>query len=82
MQFLVFAMACVLLQTLALVPKTARGSFSRVLARAAVTTSTSGAAGTESFRVFFQSDGKAISPWHDIPLQAGDYYNFISEIPK
>jgi hypothetical protein len=28
-------------------------------------------------------DGKTISPWHDIPLEAGDgLYNFVAEIPK
>ena len=28
-------------------------------------------------------DGKTISPWHDIPLEAGDgMYNFVCEIPK
>jgi inorganic pyrophosphatase len=42
----------------------------------------SGEPGTTEFRVFFERDGKKISPWHDIPLKSGDYYNFISEIPK
>ena len=28
-------------------------------------------------------DGKTISPWHDIPLEAGNgLYNFVAEIPK
>ena len=28
-------------------------------------------------------DGKTISPWHEIPLEAGDgMYNFVCEIPK
>ena len=28
-------------------------------------------------------DGKTISPWHDVPLEAGDgMYNFVCEIPK
>ena len=51
--------------------------------RAAVTTSTSGAPGTTEYRVFFQDGGKTISPWHDIPLRAaGEYFNFVCEIPK
>ncbi|KAL2608807.1 hypothetical protein R1flu_027380 [Riccia fluitans] len=39
---------------------------------------------TLEYRVFFSDkDGKTISPWHDIPLKAGDgLYNFIVEIPK
>lgn len=50
--------------------------------RDAVTSATAGEAGTESFRIFFSQDGKAISPWHDIPLKNGEYYNFVNEIPK
>jgi hypothetical protein len=35
------------------------------------------------FRIFFKKDGKHISPWHDIPLQAGPgQYHFVCEIPK
>ena len=29
-----------------------------------------------------KSDGAQISPWHDVPLTNGEYFNFISEIPK
>jgi len=50
---------------------------------AAITTETAGEANTESYRLFFKSDGKAMSPWHDVPLEAGDgLYNLITEIPK
>lgn len=59
------------------------GVLSRAWARNAVTSESTGAAGTTEYRVFFKGDGgKAISPWHDIPLKAGEYYNFINEIPK
>jgi len=34
------------------------------------------------FKMSFTKDGKAISPWHDIPAMAGDNVNFICEIPK
>ncbi|BBN19362.1 inorganic pyrophosphatase [Marchantia polymorpha subsp. ruderalis] len=36
------------------------------------------------YRVYFaDKEGNTISPWHDIPLKAGDgLYNFIVEIPK
>ncbi|CAM9370561.1 unnamed protein product, partial [Discosporangium mesarthrocarpum] len=38
---------------------------------------------TESFRAFFNKDGKVVSPWHDIPLKAGpNTFNYICEIPK
>ena len=31
----------------------------------------------------FRSDGKNVSPWHDVPLESGDgLYNLITEIPK
>lgn len=50
---------------------------------AMISTETTGAADTEEFRVFFNKDGKKISPWHDIPLKAeGQTFNFITEIPK
>ena len=26
--------------------------------------------------------GSVISPWHDIPLRNGDYFNYVNEIPK
>ncbi|CAM6091400.1 unnamed protein product [Calypogeia fissa] len=39
---------------------------------------------TFDYRVFFaDKSGKTISPWHDIPLKAGDgVYHFVVEIPK
>lgn len=56
--------------------------FDSVIARAAVTSSPTGEAGTVDFRVVFKDGDKTISPWHDIPLKDGDLYNFINEIPK
>eukprot|EP00968_Pinguiococcus_pyrenoidosus_P013257 scaffold1199_cov265-Pinguiococcus_pyrenoidosus.AAC.28 len=35
------------------------------------------------FRLKFEEEGKPISPWHDIPLEAEDgCYNMVTEIPK
>ena len=52
-------------------------------ARLASTTVVEGAEGTESYRQFFEEGGKRISPWHDIPLEAGNgAYNMVTEIPK
>jgi len=49
----------------------------------AIETSESGEFGTTDFSMSFSSDGKQISPWHDIDLEAGDgNYNMITEIPK
>jgi inorganic pyrophosphatase len=46
-----------------------------------VTTSSSGEG--LDFKMAFTKDGKAISPWHDIPAYAEDKkVNFICEIPK
>jgi inorganic pyrophosphatase len=49
-----------------------------------ITTSVSGtpAGFSESYRLFFEENGKKISPWHDIPLKSGEYYNAVIEIPK
>lgn len=33
-------------------------------------------------KLYFYYDNIKISPWHDIPLKNGDYYNFVCEIPK
>ncbi|CAI7782293.1 unnamed protein product [Closterium sp. NIES-54] len=46
--------------------------------------SPSGEFETLEYRLFFQNDnGETLSPWHDIPLRAGDgLFNFICEIPK
>lgn len=42
-----------------------------------------GEAATTDFRVNFKGeDGKALSPWHDIPYMDGDNYNMVVEIPK
>ena len=43
-----------------------------------------GEEGTPSFAVHFEgADGKRLSPWHDIPLDAdGDAVNFLCEIPR
>jgi inorganic pyrophosphatase len=39
--------------------------------------------GTTDYTMTFKADGKVISPWHDIPLEAGDgLYNMLTEIPK
>lgn len=46
------------------------------------TTAVEGAEGTDSYRMFFKNGDKKISPWHDIPLKDGDFFNFIVEIPK
>lgn len=32
--------------------------------------------------LYFYHGNIKISPWHDIPLKNGDYYNFVCEIPK
>merc|ERR1719421_2853450 len=47
-------------------------------------TTVDGEAGTASYRLKFSDEsGKAISPWHDISLSAGDgVFNAVFEIPK
>jgi len=56
---------------------------SRWASKLAATTEVAGEAGTESFRLFFKDGDATTSPWHDIPLEAGDgLYNLITEIPK
>jgi len=47
-------------------------------------TTVEGEVGTASYRLKFSDDsGKAVSPWHDIPLKAGDgTFNALFEIPK
>lgn len=42
---------------------------------------------TKDYRVFFQYQGSRISPWHDIPMLAGEedgekFLHFVCEIPK
>nr|BAU61628.1 vacuolar soluble pyrophosphatase [Parachlorella kessleri] len=44
---------------------------------------TKGEPETLEFRVFLQEKGTTVSPWHDIPLHAGDgLLHFVCEIPK
>ncbi|GAB5356953.1 hypothetical protein AAMO2058_000332400 [Amorphochlora amoebiformis] len=39
--------------------------------------------GTEDFKLNFEADSNPISPWHNIPLSAGEgLYNMVTEIPK
>ena len=59
-------------------PKAIRSS---CIARS-VSTSSIGQSATLEYRVHFQDNGKTISPWHDIPLRNGEFFNFINEIPK
>merc|ERR1719453_1735029 len=48
-----------------------------------ITTESKGEFGTTDFEMTFFQDGKVISPWHDVPLSAGDgLYNMLTEIPK
>lgn len=42
-----------------------------------------GTPGTEAFKVNFVDGGAPKSPWHDVPLSAGNgLYNMVTEIPK
>ena len=42
-----------------------------------------GAFPSMEFRIFFKAGGATVSPWHDVPLDAGDgLLNMIVEIPK
>lgn len=55
------------------------------IVRAAYANEKKGAADSMDFRIFFKQakDGAVVSPWHDIPLYAGDgLLNFVCEIPK
>jgi len=50
-----------------------------------VTTAVDGVVGTGDYRLRFRdSSGRQISPWHDIPLRAGEegVFNAVIEIPK
>merc|ERR1712087_180200 len=48
-----------------------------------VTIETYGEFGTTDYAMYFKRDGAIISPWHDIPLEAGDtLYTMLTEIPK
>ena len=45
------------------------------------TASESGTVGTDNYRISFTNvNGKVISPWHDVPLENGNYHNFICEV--
>merc|ERR1711865_1001426 len=61
-----------------------RAAMSKLVApRMDITVDKAGEFGTTDFTMTFKKDGKTISPWHDIPLEAGDgMYNFVCEIPK
>jgi hypothetical protein len=40
-----------------------------------------GTLGTDDYKILFKNvSGKIISPWHDIPLENGNYCNFICEV--
>ena len=46
-------------------------------------TTESGEFGTTGFVMAFEENGKPVSPWHDIPLEAGGgLYNMLTEIPR
>merc|ERR1719276_437930 len=63
-------------------PLAAARSISSSSALFGITTEVAGEAATESFRLGFKDDDKAISPWHDIPLKGEKGYNMVVEIPK
>jgi inorganic pyrophosphatase len=49
------------------------------------TTKAEGQEGTLEYRLFFEKDGKRVSPFHDIPLHADaakGIFNMVVEIPK
>lgn len=52
--------------------------------RGIATTKEIGEAGTESFRLAYEEDGKAISAWHDLPLMGSTpgTVNMVVEIPR
>ena len=55
-----------------------RAAFALQSAVAGYSTDVKGEEGTESFRLAFSEDSKAISPWHDIPLKNDDgSYNMV-----
>ena len=50
---------------------------------AAFQTSVVGQPDTLEYRVFFEKEGKKVSPFHDIPLSSAEgTFNMIVEIPK
>ena len=64
--------------------RVSRAAMSKLAApRMDITVEKSGEFGTTDFTMYFKKDGNTISPWHEIPLEAGDgMYNFVCEIPK
>lgn len=56
--------------------------FASTACKGAVTSTSSGEFGTPDFRIHFTENGRTISPWHDIPLRNGEFFNYINEIPK
>eukprot|EP00442_Polarella_glacialis_P011662 CAMPEP_0115089722 /NCGR_PEP_ID=MMETSP0227-20121206/24900_1 /TAXON_ID=89957 /ORGANISM="Polarella glacialis, Strain CCMP 1383" /LENGTH=267 /DNA_ID=CAMNT_0002480525 /DNA_START=90 /DNA_END=893 /DNA_ORIENTATION=+ len=49
----------------------------------AISTEVVGQVGAVDYRLKFKdASGKQISPWHDVPLKSGEFYNCIIEIPK
>jgi inorganic pyrophosphatase len=61
-----------------------RASLSKVACpRMDITLTEEGEFGTTDFVMTFKKGDDVISPWHDIPLEAGDgMYNMLTEIPK
>jgi len=63
--------------------RSVRQVFARAMTTAAFKAAPKGDNTTTDFRIFFESEGKTVSPWHDIPLYNDDgTVNFICEIPK
>merc|ERR1719261_2138816 len=58
-------------------------AYSRVVNPRMITLEEAGEFGTTDYSMTFKKGDKVISPWHDIPLEAGDgLYNMLTEIPK
>ena len=56
-----------------------------ILDKLDVTITPKGELGTKEFQMHYKmtSNGKDISPWHDIPLQAGNnIFHMVNEIPR
>jgi inorganic pyrophosphatase len=53
---------------------------------AVYTSEAKGAPATKEFRLFYSSEGKPVSPWHDVPVYPDpsnkQVVNFVNEIPK
>jgi inorganic pyrophosphatase len=61
-----------------------RAALSKLVSpRMDLTTTEAGEFGTTDYTMTFKKGDEVISPWHDIPLEAGDgLYNMLTEIPK